>query len=147
MNKPAAVGYNAGGSYFWNHRSSGHDTVANDVSCVVEIGSRKKRQPHGFTTVVTQNEIDDALAQTVIACRNAYTTDTTALLPQFTDDASEQACPCTVAQANGDTRFQPDTQFGNAAGNTCFLQATLATGTYAGGTMEYGQQCCYDGSG
>ena len=49
------MGYNAGGTYFENHRSSGFDTVANDVSCVVELRRSNQQAGDMVPTTNTMN--------------------------------------------------------------------------------------------
>ena len=143
-NRPAVVGYNAGGSYFENHRSSGFDTVANDVSCVVEL-RRSKRQTGGMmlNTDGMEIDIDEVLMQTTAACRNNYKSDAEQLNPMFPNPV--EPCPCNFNQARNDERFMMDTML-RPEGN-CYIQRSEVSGTNAFGEISYGQQCCYDNNG
>ena len=138
-NRPAVVGYNAGGTYFENHRSSGFDTVANDVSCVVEV-SRSKRQAAGNQAMFhTKNRVGAMLSSSQ-ACRKRYNKEKSV---KFSDLFSEpaQACPQTLRQAIRDSRFKIDMEFRNAADATCYIQRFSVSGLTG---IKYGQQCCYD---
>ena len=143
------MGYNAGGTYFENHRSSGFDTVGNDVSCVVEL-RRSKRQVGGImaTTVGIDIDTDANVMQTVTECRMRFTADVQ-FIPNTTSTfaAPVQPCPCTLHQATNDPRFTTDTLFRPDA--NCYIQDlnSAATGNSAVGPISYGQQCCYNNSG
>ncbi len=147
-NRPAVVGYNAGGTYFENHRSSGFDTVGNDVSCVVTLGSRSKRQDGGMrNTVDMEFDIDAALVEGTRRCRTHYTVDTQRIIDRFTFEDPVLPCPCSLNQARNDPRFREDTQFGNAAGSSCYTQREPIVGQTQIADITYGQQCCYDNQG
>ena len=141
------MGYNAGGTYFENHRSSGFDTVANDVSCVVEL-RRSKRQAGGMmpNTDGTEIDIDEILMQTTGACRTHYTLDTQ-VIPTNGFPNRVLPCPSFVSQAKNDPRFIRDEQFRDTA--MCYLQRYPVSGNTILENLKtvYGQQCCYDGSG
>ena len=146
-NRPAVVGYNAGGTYFENHRSSGFDTVANDVSCVVEL-RRSKRQTGGMmqATGSMEIDIDEVLMQSTAACREKYNIDDT-LIPNPDDsfDDPVMPCPCNLMQARIDQRFMMDTMF--RPDSTCYLQDSEVAGTNVQGPISYTQQCCYANNG
>ena len=137
------MGYNAGGTYFENHRSSGFDTVANDVSCVVEL-RRSKRQAGGMTQTNDSMEIDidETLRETTVACRLRYNFDR-ALIPNPSDTFRNPVmpCPCTLRQARRDERFIMDTMF--RPDSTCYLQRSLVSEYNTVGPISYRQQCCY----
>ena len=141
------MGYNAGGTYFGNHRSSGFDTVANDVSCVVEL-TRSKRQAGGMMQTTGNMEIDaeGTLRQMIAACEGRYRSDKR-LIPNLDDtfhDAVEH-CPCTLNQARNDPLFMMDTMF--RPSSNCYIQILKVSGVSAGGPISYGQQCCYHMNG
>ena len=142
-NRPAVVGYNAGGIYFENHRSSGFDTVANDVSCVVEL-TRSKRQAGGMTQTNDSMDIDidEILREITVACRLRYNIDRV-LIPNLTDTFRNPVmpCPCTLRQARRDQRFMVDTMF--RPNSTCYLQRSEVSGYDILGPISYRQQCCY----
>ena len=143
------MGYNAGGTYFENHRSSGFDTVANDVSCVVEL-RRSKRQAGGMmpTTVGVDIDVDALLMQRTAACRDRFMADEQFIPnPNNTFAAPVQPCPCTFNQATNDPRFMIDTMFRPHA--KCYIQRSnsAVSGSSAIGRISYGQQCCYNNSG
>ena len=140
------MGYNTGGTYFENHRSSGFDTVANDVSCVVEL-TRSKRQAGGMmpNTDSMEIDIDEILMKTTAACRSRYINDTRGI-----DLNSLQVlppCPCTLDEAENDPGFEMDTQFRNTENTTCYIQRfpehdyhhVVHTSQFI-----YGQHCCYN---
>ena len=147
-NKPAVVGYNAGGTYFENHRSSGFDTVGNDVSCVVEL-RRSKRQVGGMmpTTVGMDVDVDELLMQATEACRLDFETDEANIPDPNTAFANPvQPCPCTLDQVTNDPQFITDTRFRPDQAN-CYIQESPVSGESLVGVISYGQQCCYDNSG
>ena len=137
------MGYNAGGTYFENHRSSGFDTVANDVSCVVEL-TRSKRQAGGMmpNTVSMEIDINEILRQTTEDCRVRYNNDMT-LIPNPNDTFRNPVmpCPCILRQARRDQRFMMDTMF--RPDSTCYLQRSVVNGSDVLGPISYTQQCCY----
>jgi len=138
------VGYNAGGTYFENHRSSGFDTVANDVSCVVEL-SRSKRQAGGMMqTTGKQNTIDMELKGNPMRrdCRAHYYLDM--LLIPIHAFRSALHCPRTLDQVENDPLFENDTQFRDR--EKCYIQrfAVSEHSALQGVNITYGQQCCYD---
>ena len=139
------MGYNAGGTYFENHRSSGFDTVGNDVSCVVEL-RRSKRQAGGMmlTTDSMEIDIDEILMQTTGACRRHYTLDTQ-LLPTNAFPNPAQPCPHALSQARNDPRFKIDTHFRD--NSTCYIQRFAVSGHSIIESVGYGQQCCFDNTG
>ena len=137
-NRPAVVGYNAGGTYFENHRSSGFDTVANDVSCVVEL-TRSKRDNHDTTI-----GIEFGANATKNACLAHYFLDQM-LIPQ---NAFRFAlhCPKTLDQVVIDPLFEIDTQFRDR--ENCYIQRfAVSESTFQNVNITYGQQCCYNISG
>ena len=138
------MGYNAGGTYFENHRSSGFDTVANDVSCVVVL-SRSKRRAGGMITEGGEIPRNEVLQQTNEKCRERYRDDIRGI-----DLDSLQVlppCPCTLDEAENDPGFEMDTQFRNTENTTCYIQRfpeyeyhdVVHTSQFI-----YGQQCCYN---
>ena len=143
------MGYNAGGTYFENHRSSGYDTVANDVSCVVEL-TRSKRQAGGMmpTTDSIDIGINAILMQKVVACREQQILDAR-LIPINAFSNPVLPCPTFVSQVRNDPRFVKDEQFRNTATSICYLQRYPVSGHTAFESVEiiYGQQCCYNGAG
>ena len=138
------MGYNAGGTYFENHRSSGFDTVANDVSCVIELG-RSKRQTGGRMPTTNSMEINIAeiLMQSTFACRQNYKLDLMQLDNSFTDPV--EPCPLHLNQAKNDPRFIVDTMF--RPDSTCYIQKWEVSELKAFGLISYGQQCCYTSDG
>ena len=142
------MGYNAGGTYFENHRSSGLDTVANDVSCVVEL-RRSKRQVGGMmpTTVGIDVDVDEPLMQAIDACKRDNDIDEANIPDPNTTFANPvQPCPCTLPQVTKDPRFTTDTTFRPDQAN-CYIQESPVSGVSLVGVISYGQQCCYDNSG
>ena len=141
------MGYNAGGTFFENHRSSGFDTVANDVSCVVEL-RRSKRQAGGMmpTSVGMEIGVDTVLMQSTRACREYYTRDIQ-LIPTNAFSNSVLPCPCTLNQATNDERFKIDSKFRITTRNSCYLQRFAVSGTSIFSKIMYGQQCCCDSNG
>ena len=141
------MGYNAGGTYFENHRSSGFDTVANDVSCVVEL-RRSKRQAGGMmpNTDSMEIDIDEILMETTAACRRHYTLDTQ-VIPTNGFPNRVLPCPSNLNQARNDPRFIRDEQFRATA--ICYLQRYPVSGNTILENLNtmYGQQCCYDRTG
>ena len=141
------MGYNAGGTYFENHRSSGFDTVANDVSCVVEL-RRSKRQTGGMmpTTDSMDIDIDAILMQKAVRCRKHHRLDTQ-VIPMNAFSNRVLPCPSFVSQARNDPRFIRDEQFRDMA--MCYLQRYPVSGDTMFESIEiiYGQQCCYDDTG
>ena len=141
------MGYNAGGTYFENHRSSGFDTVANDVSCVVEL-RRSKRQAGGMmpNTDSMEIDIDEILMETTAACRRHYTLDTQ-VIPTNGFPNRVLPCPFALDQAKNDPRFIRDEQFRATA--VCYLQRYPVSGNTILENLNtmYGQQCCYDRTG
>ena len=141
------MGYNAGGTYFENHRSSGFDTITNDVSCVVEL-TRSKRQAGGMmpTTVSMDIDINEILMQSTADCRRQYGLDTTFIPnPDNTFLDPVLACPCTLSQARNDPRFMMDAMF--RPNSACYIQNTEVPGNNAVGPISYRQQCCYADNG
>ena len=141
------MGYNAGGTYFENHRSSGFDTVANDVSCVVEL-RRSKRQAGGMmpTTDSMEIDIDEILRRTTEDCRERYNNDRLLIPnPDETFRNPVMPCPCTLRQARRDQRFMMDTMF--RPDSTCYLQRSVVNGSDVLGPISYTQQCCYANNG
>ena len=140
--RPAVVGYNAGGTYFGNHRSSGFDTVAIDVSCVVEL-RRSKRQAVAMmpTTGGMEIDVDALLMQTTAACRNYYRSDTQSITDSSFSNPV-QPCPCNLNQARNDPQFMNDIMF--RPDSTCYIQRSEVSGFSAIVAISYGQQCCYD---
>ena len=141
------MGYNAGGTYFENHRSSGLDTVANDVSCVVEL-RRSKRQVGGMmpTTVGMDVDADEALMQAIQDCTLDYQNDRANIDPNTSFANPVQPCPCTLRQVTKDPRFTTDTTFRPDQAN-CYIQGSPVSGVSQVGDISYGQQCCYNNSG
>ena len=138
------MGYNAGGTYFENHRSSGFDTVANDVSCVVEL-RRSKRQAGGM--MQTTGGIEIAIGEMLSRdCRHSNAFDETlihSLNNTFRDPVLP--CPCTLSQARNDPRFMMDAVF--RPDSTCYLQRSVVNGTDVLWPISYTQQCCYANNG
>ena len=141
------VGYNAGGDFYLNHRSSGFDTIGFDVSCVIQLG-QTKRETEQTNTMGTEMEADPEQLERQRACNNFLKEDCLF----FSDDeirefASMVTCPCSRSHAQLDPRFQVDQ---NAMGN-CFIQTLLTTGIaatpFANTEYEYGEQCCYNEDG
>ena len=148
------MGYNAGGTYFENHRYSGFDTVGNDVSCVIEL-RRSKRQAGGMmpttanmmqTTESMENGVTETLIEEIGACQNHFDNDGLAFpdLEVAFSDAVEP-CPCHLNQATNDQRFTIDTLF--RTDSTCYIQTFAVSGSSLFAPISYGQQCCYDNSG
>ena len=140
------MGYNAGGTYFENHRSSGFDTVANDVSCVVEL-TRSKRQAGGM--MQTTGGIEIAIGGLNFACRQSYAFDEMlirSLNNTFRDPVLP--CPCTLSQARNDPRFMMDAMFRpnrpDRPNSACYIQRSEVNGTNG---IRYTQQCCFAGDG
>ena len=141
------MGYNAGGTYFENHRSSGFDTVGIDVSCVVEL-RRSKRQAGGMmpNTVGMEFDIDAFIMQRTVTCRERFSVDEQFIPdPNVTFAAPVEPCPCTLRQARKDPRFTTDTMF--RPDSTCFNQTSAVSGFTPLMPITYGQQCCYNSSG
>ena len=139
------MGYNAGGTYFENHRSSGFDTVANDVSCVVEL-TRSKRQTGMVQTNGPNVEVEKRLEDKTALCRRNVRNDMniiTNLDVTFADQVLP--CPCTLNQARNDPRFNDNTQF--RAESICYIQSFAASGFSEFFPIKYGQHCCYDSNG
>ena len=138
------MGYNAGGTYFENHRSSGFDTVANDVSCVVEL-RRSKRQVGGMmqTTGGIEIAIGEILRETIPICRMSYAVDEM-FIPSLNNTFRDPVlpCPCTLSQARNDPRFMMDAMF--RPNRPCYIQRSVVNGTNG---IKYTQQCCYAGDG
>ena len=137
------MGYNAGGTYFENHRSSGFDTVANDVSCVVEL-TRSKRQVRMMQTNPYDIQTEEGLAEQIHCCREWYSVDVNQTAPTFTSPEQALPCPPTLQHIKLDTRFENDTRFRNATNTTiCYLQRFSVLGSSTLGPLFYGRQCCY----
>ena len=145
------MGYNAGGTYFENHRSSGFDTVGSDVSCVIEL-RRSKRQVDDMmpnimqTTKSMENGVVQNLIEEAGACQNHFADDCIAFpdLDVAFSDAVEP-CPCHLNQATNDERFTIDTLF--RTDSTCYIQTFAVSGFSVFAPISYGQQCCYDNNG
>ena len=146
------VGYNAGGDFYLNHRSSGFDTIGFDVSCVIQLG-QTKRQTEETNTMGTEMEVDQEQLDRQMAC-NTYLKDDRLL---FSDDkirefASMVTCPCSRSHAQLDPRFRVDpNEINPNATRNCYIQTLLTTGivnaSYGKVEYEYGEQCCYNGAG
>ena len=139
------MGYNAGGTYFENHRSSGFDTVANDVSCVVEL---RRSKPEADMTQTKDWDINvvETLKERTESCWRNFTQDRN-LITKLDVTFAEQVlpCPCTHNQAKNDPRFKIDTPI--REGTKCFIQHFAASGYTAFFEIKYGRQCCYDNNG
>ena len=146
------VGYNAGGDFYQNHRSSGFDTIGFDVSCVIQLG-QTKRQTEETNTMAMEMEVDQEQLDRQMACNTFLDQDRLF----FSDDeirefASMVTCPCSQSHAQLDHRFQVDPikLNQNAMGN-CYIQILLTTGTATPGfgdvDYEYREQCCYNEAG
>ena len=140
------MGYNAGGTYFENHRSSGFDTVANDVSCVVELRRSKRENGNGMPTktVFIDINVNDALRAATQECLDKFRLD-----GKTNEDLSAtfpgplEPCPRALKQAKNDPRFEINKQFRE----NCSIQKVPVSGINFNGRITYGQQCCYDDSG
>ena len=142
------MGYNAGGTYFENHRSSGFDTVGSDISCVTTLRRSKRQAPVDMNsnTVFTENDIDPALVESTTVCRRHYQQDVANIRNNTFEANLVLPCPRQLGQAGNDPRFILDAQFRNAAGTTCYIQRMPAAGVSETGPITYGQQCCYNDS-
>ena len=138
------MGYNAGGTYFENHRSSGFDTVGSDVSCVVELRRSKRQANMMQTTEGVENGVDQNLMEEIGVCKTLADLDVQCNDSNTFSDPVEP-CPCTLNQARNDQRFTIDTLF--RPNSICYNQTFAVSGTSALGPISYGQQCCYDNSG
>ena len=137
------MGYNAGGTYFGNHRSSGFDTVANDVACVVEL-TRSKRQAVNMmpTTGVMEFRTNEMIMQRTAPCRKHYDRDRD-VIQDDTFSMRVETCPCNLNQARNDPWFIADIMF--RPNSTCYIQRSAVSVTsLLGGSISYGQQCCYN---
>ncbi len=138
----AVVGYNAGGDYFDNHRSSGYYTVGNDVACVIEAETASSRNQALTTTQTTTLGANQALVTSAQDCQKELDQDVQLIgdkYKQFSIDAGP--CPCTSSQATKDAAYIKDTT------SNCWAQKLQDGGTSALGKLQYTRQCCYDGSG
>lgn len=143
-NKPAVVGYNSEGNFFENHPLSGLTGVGNAVSCIFDIGRRRKRQndqPNNMPMVLPA----DRLVQGVVKqCMEAAATDEFAYYSSGKTPetlANElDPCPCTLQQAFEDhARFirinEPD---------NCYISSTpLGSKLPSFGLISLTQMCCY----
>lgn len=136
------MGYNAGGTYFENHRSSGFDTVGSDISCVTVL-RRSKRQMGIDRTEGMEIDIDAVLMQSTEQCRTRYQDDINIIADNLVANLV-LPCPCTKLQVANDPRFVPDTNFRNAEGTSCYIQRLPVDGFSAIDMITYGQQCCFD---
>ena len=150
--EPAVVGYNAGGDFYENHRSSGFDTIGFDVSCVIQLG-QTKRQTKETNTMATEVGQNQQQVKKMTECQRDLMEDTS-IFPdnEIEKFASMEACPCSLSHAQFDPRFQVDPVKinQNDVGN-CYIQTLLTTGTatppFGIYEYEYGEQCCYNEAG
>ena len=150
VNRPAVVGFNARASPFVNNRFSGLPEIGNAVSCIFNIGKRKKRQNDPMQNGMTIDiPVDDRIAGIVRDCLTRYRSDITLLMisqqinPQGPGDPQSLAnmlapCPCSQQQASADrgryTRFNFN----------CYISARpLAVELAVLGQLSLTQMCCY----
>ncbi len=74
--RPAVVGFNSEGVAFENHPQSGYGSIGNAVSCVVELGKRKRRNTrnitiNGVTKIYTETQFLNLMAN----CTQAFKDD------------------------------------------------------------------------
>ena len=143
--QPAVVGYNAGGDFYENHRSSGFDTIGFDVSCVIQLG-QTKRQTEETNTMEMEIQTNEQLLATIMECEEMLVFDKTIFrhdveIQQFADTI---ACPPSLSQVQNDLQFRVD----ETAMGDCYIQTLMINGTTPFEfPYEYGEQCCYDQAG
>ena len=144
------MGYNAGGTYFENHHSSGFDTVGSDVSCVIEL-RRSKRQVDGMMPNIMQTTesmvigVTENLIEEAGACQDHFDRDRIPFPDLDVAFSAVEPCPCHLNQATNDERFTIDTLF--RTDGTCYIQTFAVSGSSLFVPISYGQQCCYDNNG
>jgi hypothetical protein len=148
-NKPAAVGYNSEGNYFSNHPLSGFSGIGDAVSCLSNIGKRRKRET-GNTDSTTISFCSDADVQRAVEdCMEAEERDKSAYsnsnqTPVMLAGMLEP-CPCTLQQAMEDgARFIP---YVDVPGNCYVSSKPIEVRLPALGDIFLTQMCCYTENG
>ena len=127
----AVIGYNMHG-YFMNHSLSAQNNAAN-ISCL-------QNHTTPWSNLVYQiGDREDDLQRAREDCMRRYIDDQNS----FTDIALRRSfrerCPCSLAQASSDTRFQVDLTRSSPSTNvSCYTQK------YQSFLFGSGQLCCYD---
>ena len=150
----AVVGFNAEGDVFQNHPQSGYDSIGNAVSCVVELGRRRRREANvnvtrnDITKVYTQEEY----TQLVKNCTSAANDDRAVLpVPEtefkiLREEKGLESCPNDIIKLNEELgRFMRQT---NITEQCCITTKPIETNLHlTGAPISATQQCCYDENG
>ena len=143
-NRAAVVGFNAAGKYFSNHRLSEYEAIGNTVSCVFDLGKRRKRQNPGNNMGMQIPAGVEKLEQ-IEKCINAFNSDEQLLFLIPLDNLANMLDPCPTTtgklyQDRGKFRRQVDiTQ------SLCYTANPVRfTLLFSGEEITLTQQCCYD---
>ncbi len=154
--RPAVVGFNSEGVAFENHPQSGYGSIGNAVSCVVELGKRKRRNTH-LTVNITRNGVtkvytDMEFAKLVRDCDEAYRDDLGLLqsppleFGMLKDNFNIQSCPKNMnphfTELNEIGRFMKQADIEQE----CYITTNpVETNLFLSGQrVSITQQCCYN---